>query len=257
VETAEDHGKTDMVGKATNLLILLGDYPDGLSASEASRLAGFPFSTTYRLLGSLARDTFVQLDPRSRRYRLGLRIFQLGQRVAHAQGFAGSALPILQRVTESTREATLMQVLDGDRQLTVQKVDGPQQFRVTNDPGAYGHLHSTSTGKVLVAFADPEVSKRLVEEIDLPARCPHTITNRDQFRQEIELIRARGYGTQDEENDPGMRAVAVPVLDARGVAIAAVATAVPVFRHSMDELVSFVPLLQDAAGELAMRLPSR
>jgi IclR family KDG regulon transcriptional repressor len=254
---AQDHSKTDMIGKALTLLVLLGDQPEGASASELARLSTFPFSTTYRLLGSLVRDGFAQLDSDSRRYRLGLRVFQLGQRLSYARGFADTALPVLQRATQSTQEATLLQVLDGDRQLTVQKVDGPKQFRVTNDPGALGYLHSTSTGKVLVAFAEPEASKRFVEELDLPARGPNTITDRDAFRREIDLVRQRGYAMQDEENDPGMRAVAVPVLDPRGVASAAVATAVPVFRHSMDDLAQFVPLLQEAAEELAVRLPWR
>ncbi|MER5389258.1 IclR family transcriptional regulator [Saccharopolyspora sp. NPDC002686] len=253
--TKQDQGKTDMVGKALRLLVLLGDQPDGTNASELSRLADLPFSTTYRLLGSLTRNGFVQLDPDSRRYRLGLRVFQLGQRVAHAHGFAGAALPVLQRVTETTHEATLLQVVDDDRVLTAQKVDGPQKYRITSDPGGHELLHSTSSGKVLVAFSEPAESKRLVAELDLAERCPNTITAREVFRQEIERIQQRGYATNDEENDPGMRAIAVPVLDSRGIAIASLATAVPAFRYSVDELTQFVPLLKEAAEELAVRLP--
>ena len=143
-----------MVGKALGLLVLLGDEPRGASAAELSRRAELPFSTTYRLLGSLTRDGFVDYEPDGRRYHLGLRVFQLGQRVSNHHGFAGTALPILRRVTEETGEATILSVRDGNHHLTVNKVDGPQTFRVTSDPGHLGALHTTSVGKALVAFAE-------------------------------------------------------------------------------------------------------
>src|SRR5213595_2401213 len=115
--------RTDMVGKALGLLVLLGDEPRGASAAEISRRADLPFSTTYRLLGSLTRDGFVDYEPDGRRYHLGLRIFQLGQRVSNHHGFAGTALPVLRRVTDITHEATILSVRDGDHHLTVNKVD--------------------------------------------------------------------------------------------------------------------------------------
>jgi len=246
-----------MVGKALGLLVLLGDEPRGASAAELSRRAELPFSTTYRLLGSLTRDGFVDYEPDGRRYHLGLRVFQLGQRVSNHHGFAGTALPILRRVTEESGEATILSVRDGNHHLTVNKVDGPQTFRVTSDPGHLGALHTTSVGKALVAFADDATRRQLVEELELEPLTDHSITDRDAFRAEIELVRKRGYATMDEENELGMRAVAVPVFNSQGYAFASLATAVPVFRMSMEALVALVPLLQSAAAELSARLPQQ
>jgi len=246
-----------MVGKALGLLVLLGDEPRGASAAELSRRAELPFSTTYRLLGSLTRDGFVDYEPDGRRYHLGLRVFQLGQRVSNHHGFAGTALPILRRVTEESGEATILSVRDGNHHLTVNKVDGPQTFRVTSDPGHLGALHTTSVGKALVAFADDATRRQLVEELELEPLTDLSITDRDAFRAEIELVRKRGYATMDEENELGMRAVAVPVFNSQGSAFASLATAVPVFRMSMEALVALVPLLQSAAAELSARLPQQ
>jgi DNA-binding IclR family transcriptional regulator len=253
----KDDARTDMVGKALGLLVLLGDEPRGASAAELSRRAELPFSTTYRLLGSLTRDGFVDYEPDGRRYRLGLRVFQLGQRVSNHHGFAGTALPVLRRVTEETGEATILSVRDGNHHLTVNKVDGPQTFRVTSDPGHLGALHTTSVGKALVAFADDTTRTRLLDELELEPLTAFSITDRDAFRAEIELVRRRGYATMDEENELGMRAVAVPVFNAQGHAFASLATAVPVFRMSMEALVALVPLLQSAAAELSARLPQQ
>lgn len=256
-KAGRDDARTDMVGKALGLLVLLGDEPRGASAAELSRRAELPFSTTYRLLGSLTRDGFVDYEPEGRRYRLGLRVFQLGQRVSSHQGFAGTALPVLRRVTEETGEATILSVRDGNQHLTVNKVDGPQTFRVTSDPGHLGALHTTAVGKALVAFAEEATCTRLVNELELEPLTGFSITDRDAFRAEIELVRNRGYATMDEENELGMRAVAVPILNAQGHAFASLATAVPVFRMSMEALVALVPLLQSAAAELSARLPQQ
>jgi DNA-binding IclR family transcriptional regulator len=254
---AKDEARTDMVGKALGLLVLLGDEPRGASAADLARRAELPFSTTYRLLGSLTRDGFVDYEPDGRRYHLGLRVFQLGQRVSNHHGFAGTALPILRRVTEETGEATILSVRDGMHHLTVNKVDGPQTFRVTSDPGHLGALHTTSVGKALVAFADDATRAELVEGLELEPLTEFSITDREAFRAEIDAVRRRGYAAMDEENELGMRAVAVPVFNAQGTAFASLATAVPVFRMSMEALQTLVPLLQSAAAELSARLQQR
>ena len=248
---------TDMVGKALSLLVLLGDEPRGASAADISRRAGLPFSTTYRLLGSLTRDGFVDYEPDGRRYHLGLRIFQLGQRVSNHHGFAGTATPVLRRVTEQTAEATILSVRDGLHHLTVSKVDGPQTFRVTSDPGHLGSLSATAVGKVLVAFAEDAERAQLIADLPLERLTEKSIVDRDAFRAEIEEVRRRGYALMDEENELGMRALAVPLLNAQGYAFASLATAAPVFRLTVEGLEAHVPLLQEAAAELAARLPQR
>jgi DNA-binding IclR family transcriptional regulator len=249
--------RTDMVGKALGLLVLLGDEPRGATAADISRRAELPFSTTYRLLGSLTRDGFVDYEPDGRRYHLGLRIFQLGQRVSNHHGFAGTAVPILRRVTERTGEASILSVRDGLHHLTVSKVDGPQTFRVTSDPGHLGSLSTTAVGKALVAFAEDAEREKLLDELPLEELTGKSITDRDAFRAEIGKVRRQGYAVMDEENEAGMRAVAVPLLNDQGHAFASLATAVPVFRLGLDELIAHVPLLQEAAAELAARLPQR
>lgn len=247
----------DMVGKALRLLVLLGDEPDGLGLSDLARRAGYPVSTTHRLLASLAREGFVSTDP-ERRWSLGLRLFELGQRVSHARGFAGVALPVMERLAAQVGEPTLMSVLEGDRQLYVHYVEGVrQQVQITGEPGELGPLHCTSMGKVLIAFAAAADRERLVDTVSLERLGPNTITDRDRFREEIEKVHAQGWAVADEEHEAGIRAVGVPILGPDGVAIAALSTAAPAFRATMTQLEAHVPLLQKAAAELAAALPRR
>lgn len=255
IQPGESRKPGDMVGKALRLLGLLGDHPHGAGLSELARAAGFPVSTTHRLLGSLQREGFVAADEESRRYSLGLRLFELGHRVSHARGFAGVALPVMHQVTLLTREPTLLAVLDHGRQLYVHYVEGPQQVQITGEPGRRGPLHCTAMGKCLVAFQDAERADRLVAELALPRLTAHTITDRRRFAEEITAVRQRGYAVADEEHEIGIRAVGVPVRGTDGVAIAALSTAAPAYRMRVDDLREFVPVLLDAARRLAALLP--
>lgn len=240
----------DMVGKALVLLTLLGDHPRGVVASGLAREAGLPLSTAHRLLGALVRDRYASFDQATKRYALGLRVFQLARSVSHAHGFSGMAKPILEQVSTVTREATLLAVLDGDRQLYVHSTGGPQQVSVVGEPGKHGPLHCTSQGKVLIAFAPSEVREHLLQTLALEPRAPNTITDRDVFRAEVERVRSLGYAIADEEHESGIRAISVPVFD-HGHAVAALSTAAPAYRMSVDELVAHTPTLADAAESLA------
>lgn len=253
---APDTPRSDMVGKALRLLTLLGEAPRGMTLSELARQAGYPVSTTHRLLASIAREEFAVLDD-ERRWNLGLRMFELGQRVLHARGFAGVATPVLQRLTRRTGEPTLMSVLEGHQQLYVHYVEGSQQIQITGEPGKRGPLHCTSMGKCLVAFAPEQEREELLAELALPAMGPNTITDRQRFRSEIDEVRAQGYAISDEEHEAGIRAIGVPVLDPSGTAVAALSVAAPAFRSSIEEMHACLPALRQAAKELAVGLPRR
>lgn len=245
-----------MVGKALRLLTLLGDAPRGMTLSELARQAGYPISTTHRLLSSIAREEFAVLDD-ERRWNLGLRMFELGQRVLHARGFAGVATPVLQRITRQTGESTLMSVLEHEQQLYVHYVEGTHQVRITGEPGRRGPLHCTAMGKCLIAFAPRDRREQLLNELELPPVGAKTITDRERFRAEVEEVRRRGYAIADEEHEEGIRAIGVPVLDPGGIAVASISAAAPAFRSSIETMHTYFEPLQQGAKELAVGLPNR
>ncbi|MEX5237885.1 IclR family transcriptional regulator [Kocuria arenosa] len=248
--------RSGTAGKALGVLTLLGEYPQGATTGQIAEATGYPFSTAYRLLNTLVDTDFATYDPADKRFRLGLRVYQLGQKVAHHRGFEGSALPVLQHLTEATGESSVLHVLDGDQSLTIHKVDGPQ-FRTTTDPGDRGPLHTTASGKVLLAFADPATRQRLLETIDLTPRTEHSITDRDELARQVDQIHRQGWAGQSEENDLGMAAIAAPVLSASHRLIGAVTLAAPMFRTDLQRLQEHLPDLQQATAELSLKLPQR
>lgn len=246
----------DMVAKALSLLDLLGEYPHGATLSDLSARSGFPLSTTHRLLASLARGGFASMADSDRRYHLGLRVFALGQQVAGARGFAGTVLPQMEWLSAQTQEAVLMSVLDGDSQLYVHYVPGPQQVGVIGERGRHGPLHCTAMGKVLVAFAPAEQSTRLVESVDLRPLGPRTITDRAAFRTEVETVRATGFAIADEEHELGIRAIGIPIVDIGDRLRAAISVAAPAYRCDVAQLKKFLPAMRTAADTIRTLLPS-
>jgi DNA-binding IclR family transcriptional regulator len=248
--------QTGTVGKALELLTVVGEFPGGGTAAQVAQRVDYPFSTVHRLLSTLAETDFLSYDPRDKRYSLGLPVFQLGQQVAHRRGFTATAASVLEQLTEKTGESSILSVLDRGRALTVHTVDGPQ-FRTTTDPGGHSPLHTSAIGKALLAFTDEQTREQLLQSIDLTPRTEKSVTDRAVLARQVAEIRAQGWAGQSEENDVGMAAIAVPVQDPSGGLIAVVALASPLFRCDLEGLRGHLPALLAAAHQLSIQLPPR
>jgi IclR family acetate operon transcriptional repressor len=243
---------SNAVTKTFEMLELLGESPEGISAAQAAESTGRPFSTAYRLLGGLVESGYADFDPRTKIYTLGMEVFRLAQKVAHRRGLTGATKDLLEDLTATTGESSILAVRRKDAALTVLTVDGPQ-FRTTTDPGDESPLHTSALGQALLAH-DPN-AEATIDSLDLEARTPNSITDPAQMRDRLERIREAGWAGQSEENDIGMNALAVPVFDLDGRLLASLALAAPVFRRSLDELVALVPQLTETAAAIAARFP--
>jgi DNA-binding IclR family transcriptional regulator len=251
----EEQNAGGMLAKGLTLLVTLGQYPDGVGLSDLARRVGMPVSTVHRLLATLLSFGFVHFDADYRRYTLGLRLFELSHQVALVRGLSEVAGPVMQRIVQTTGETSLLSVLDGEEMVYVERFDSPHPIQVRGSIGRRDPLYCTAMGKSLLAFQPEDLRNSIVSRLHLKRLTPHTITNLDELRRELDRTHERGYSLADEEHEPGIRTVAVPVLDSRGRAAAALCITAPAFRVSLDELTHHVPVLQDAAREIAVQLP--
>ena len=252
--TEERRSADGMLGKGLRLLVALGDHPEGAGVSQLARDVEVPVSTAHRLLAGMVPLGFVSFDRERRRYSLGLRAFELGQRVASARRLSDIALPAMRGVTQATGETTLLAVLSGDDVLYVERTEGKHLAQIWGAPGVRGSPHYTALGKCLVALLPEQEREEMLSRLRLKRLTPRTITDPEVLRQELLLTRQRGYATNDEEHEEGVRAVGVPVIGRHGRPAAALSVATLTFRHSMQELEGFVPILRKAAREVEVQL---
>jgi IclR family acetate operon transcriptional repressor len=251
----EEINSGGMLAKGLTLLVVLGQYPDGIALSELARQVNMPVSTVHRLLATLNSFGFVHFDAAYRRYSLGLRLFELSHQVTLVHGLSAVAVPVMRRIVEITRETSLIAVLDGEEMVYIERLDSPQPIRVRGSSGGRGPLYCTAMGKSLLAFQPDEKREEIIQRLNLEPMTPNTITDHEALRSELARTRERKYSVANEEHEQGVLSVGVPVLDAHGVPIAALCVTAPAFRTSLEELTMHVPVLQNGAREIALRLP--
>lgn len=244
-----------MLEKGLSLLEALGGHPEGAGVSQIAREVGLPVSTVHRLLATLVKRRFASFDSQSRRYYLGLKVFELSSRVSLARGLSEVALSTMKKLARITGESVFLAVRESTELVYIERVEGQNRIQISGTIGARGPLYCTSQGKAILAFL-PEVEREeILSSIHLKRRAPNTITDPEQLRKELSRIRERGWAVADEENEEGIRAVGVPLMNVRGQPIAAMSIAAPIFRVSLQDLEKFAPMLSEAAREIGLQLP--
>jgi DNA-binding IclR family transcriptional regulator len=224
------------------------------SVSDLSRKLGLPKSTTYNLLRTLERLDFLRQDPADRRYRLGLRVFELGLLCSRENSLVSLAYPFMRKVADQTRETVKLGVPSNGEVLILAAIESPSQLHTRGDQGVRAPLHCTGLGKaILSTFGDEGVSQ-MVKERGLPPLTPKTITAPDRLRVELAEIRARGYSLDIEENEMGIVCAAAPVSDSAKGTAAALSVSAPASRMDMTQLKACAELVARTCKQIAALL---
>ena len=238
------------VQRALDIFEILADRPAGLTLTEfATRLAA-PKSSVSALLHTLRRRGYLNQDSRTGTYRLGLRLWELGQGFELEEELARQARPIMQRVVDDIDEICQMALRDGIFNVYLAKVDCRQPIRLISQVGVRLYCHATGLGKALLALEPDEVIDRLYAGVTLPRFTEHTITDLAALKTELRRTRDRGYAEDREEYMPGLRCVAVAVR-LPGAPPLALSLSLPIQRATPDRLTRGIQLLREAETALA------
>jgi DNA-binding IclR family transcriptional regulator len=226
------------VANALRLVRAFSDDEYEIGISNLARRLALPKSTVHRLATTLVEAEFLEQNPETGGYRLGLALFDLGMLVRRKMNVVTEARPYLRALMERTGESVHLTILDHASVLYVNNIASPQAIRMQSNLGARVPAHCCSEGKALLAF-EPAATVESVIAAGLPARTPKTIVKPQRLREELAQVRGRGYALDDEELEIGLRAAAAPIRDHRGDVIAAVSIAGPVQRVSKNALQRF------------------
>jgi IclR family acetate operon transcriptional repressor len=235
--------------RAFELLEHLADAGGEMALSELTEASGLPMPTIYRLMRTLVNRGYVRQAP-SKRYALGPRLIRLGESSSRLLG--GWARPALARLVDDVGETANMALFEGDAVVYVAQVPSRHSMRMFTEVGRRVQAHCTGVGKALLAQLPPEAARALVCRTGLPAHTPHSITDLETLMRELALIRTRGYALDDEEQELGVRCVAVPISGAP--TLSAISVSGPSGRLTSALVNDVVPLVRRTADRLARDL---
>lgn len=224
-----------------------------LGVTELASRLGLHKSTVHRFMVNLEAAGLVERT-RSARYRLGLRIFELGRLVMQRMSLWDEALPFLEGLVRDTGETGHLAVLDGGEAIYIERVEARRALRIPSAVGRGYPAHATNLGKVLLADLPSGRLRELLGERELAAFTPHTITDRAELEAELERIRAQGFAVDNEEYDEGLRCIGAPIYDHSGHAVAALGIGGPVTRITPERVEELAGLVMAAARGLSRRL---
>ncbi|MCI0478381.1 MAG: IclR family transcriptional regulator [Anaerolineales bacterium] len=240
--------------RANRILKVLAVEPGEFSLLEISRAAKLPSSTVYRLLATLENEGLVERSDDGLRYRLGLEIFRLGSAILNNMRLEREAYPFMQKLAELSGETVNLGVLSGHSVLYLQKIESKESLRADLVVGGLVPSYCSATGKVLLAFLPEGQLELLFRDTRLVRMGPNCITSLDQLKQELALIRQRGYSIDDQEFSSQIRATGAPIWSHRQRVIAAIAVAGPATRLTPTRLNELVLATTHTASEISARL---
>jgi DNA-binding IclR family transcriptional regulator len=236
-----------VTSKALSLLGAFDADTPRLSLSAMARRAGLPVATAHRLAGELT--DWGALDRVGTEYVVGHRLWQLGLLAPVRQDITEIAAPFMQDVLFVTQNVVNLFTVDAGEALLVERIAGTRVGQPFRRVGARLPLHASAAGKVFLAFGPSALAASLPDR--LPALTPLTTTDRSALEADVAGVRARGYATTAQEAGLGNHAIAVPVLQPDGTAVAALGV---VAQKAPPSIGSVVPVLRIAARGIARRL---
>lgn len=239
------------IDKALVILETLNGGAQGKALAEIAGETGLPKTTVHRLLTIMQHRGFVDRTEGSG-YIVGRKVISLGLAAAERDSLVTAAKPVLTILVEQTQETVQLGVLQDMQLLYVdRKEPADAAIRLARMPALLAELHTSAMGKAILAFSPEEMVERFLA-LPLARYTEHTITDPDKLREDLAEIRSTGLARVGQERYSGVVAIGVPILDAHGVAFAAVSVAGPAHRMDEDKCRIISAVLPPAARELSI-----
>ncbi|MCY0900290.1 MAG: IclR family transcriptional regulator [Firmicutes bacterium] len=238
------------VERAFKILDEIGSAGKGLTLAEVTEKTGIAKTTAFMVLTVLERvDAVRQVEGR---YFLGSHLATLGGQALQRFDFRSIAEPVMEELSQKTGFTVHLGVLDHRNVIFVGKIESEGFIRFSSYVGLAQPFHVSSLGKAIVAFLPSDRIDELLK-YPLERRTPYTITDPQDLREALAVIKAQGYAVEDEEDEEGVRCIGAPIFDHRND----VAGAISVTAVRADLPVESFPAVSQLVIQAAQRVSQR
>ncbi len=236
--------------RVLRLIEHLASASQPLTLSQLASRMQIPKATMMRTLNNLERHGYVLRTPNDRGYVPGAAAAGLALATLRNNAFIRACRATLGKLVGTTGETCNLTMPEGNVVVYVDRVETEEPLRLHLLPGTRAPMHCTASGKLFLARLPLPEQRKLLSMMMLKRLTPKTITDPALLEAELARMVKRGIGIDDEEFVLGMVAVAVPIYAPDDRIVAAIACHAPSARKSVDQLLQYIPELEEAAAKL-------
>ena len=232
----------------------LGSTPD-IGFTHLARVARTNRTEAQHVLTVLEARGYLQRTPDGRKYRLGVRVFDLGARFLNSLDIRRAALPELTSLVEQTAESGFLCVRDGDNALCLERIEGRHRARIhALGLGERQPLHWGAAPRALLSgMSDAEIAAYAVRT-GLPRSRPQTIASLDQLLEDAHRTQSQGFVVSYEDVTPGIAAVGAPVHDRTGGVAASISLSGIAVAYTPAHITELAGAIQAAGSRLSRQM---
>jgi len=220
--------------KAVEVIEYLANSQNGAGATEISKDLNYGVSSIYHILNTLKECNIIEQDKRTKKFKLGLKLWQIGMLAYEHNPISITLRPYLKKLKDLTGETANLTVMDNYNIVYIAQVESDKLVKMFTRPGATAPLHCTAAGKIFLAFKDENIRNSILDKIELIKYTENTITDKDSLIEELEKIRQNGCGFDNEEREIGVSCIGAPVFDIHNDVIACITISGPTSRFTAE-----------------------
>jgi IclR family KDG regulon transcriptional repressor len=237
--------------RALNILDVLADREGSIGLTELASHMGLDTSTVYRLLATLRAHGYAQQDERDRRYSLGPKAIELGQKALSKFTLRSKGSPFVRELASKTGETAHLASMVGGQPIYVDKRVGSGPLSISAQIGVVALPYCTATGKAIAAYLPDAELDRLLGQTELRKLTENTIADAETLKKHLEEVREQGYAMDDEEYHPGIRCLAAPIFDHGGSIVGSIGISASVATLNGDKMARSLATLLDVSERLS------
>jgi DNA-binding IclR family transcriptional regulator len=244
--------------KALNLLGLLSRHRSPLNLEQIVTISGLKKTSSFRILQTLTKAGYVSKDPDTAGYAIGSTLIAVGLAALDNKGIRDLALPYMKDIREKTGATVNLSILSGTEVVFVERLQSTHIIETNLRIGSRLPAYCSSMGKVILTFL-PEVElDDILRQTRFEMKTEKTISSIKALKAELQEIRLKGFALNNEELATGLFAIAAPLRNHTGEAVAAMNISFPLIRHSKQEAMkTFLPLVVGACRKISHSLGFR
>lgn len=239
------------VEKVLDILEVFSNQEKEIGIAELANLSGLNISTVHRIVTTLLSRGYLNQRQKRAKYSLSPKLLQFCSNVKKRMKITDVAFPLLDGLNKAVNESVNLAILDRDEAVYVEHIESSHTLRMFTQVGNRVPLHCTGVGKVFLAHMGAEEIERYLKSKGLPRLTGKTITDFNGLKEELLIIKREGVATDDEETEPGLRCVAVPLKNGDEKVVAAISVSGPSARLTDEKMQELKPLVKSCALDIS------